>query len=144
MNIERMGSGRRERGFTVIDLMVALAIVAILVRIALPAYQAYIVRGSRQAAQSELVQLATAQEKIFLNSNSYTANVTTAYTGLSTGGLGVTSGKTKDGRYTITLPTATATTFQLQAAPVSGTPQAGDGNLTIDEKNVRTWGSKSW
>ena len=143
MNIRRTNGRRNERGFTLIDLVIAMAIVAILTRIALPSYQAYIVRASRQAAQSELVALANAQEKIFLNSNAYTANVTTAYTGQSAGGLGVTSGNTKDNRYAITAA-ATATTFTLTATPASGTPQAGDGVLTINEQSVRTWGSKTW
>ena len=143
MNIERTTVRPGQRGFTLIDLMIAVAIVAILTRIALPAYQAYIVRASRQAAQSELVALANAQEKIFLNSNAYTASVTGAYTGQSSGGLGVTSGKTKDTRYTFSVA-ATATTFTLTATPVTGTPQAGDGNLTINEQNVRVWGSKTW
>ena len=143
MNIQRITARRDERGFTLIDLVIAIAIVAILTRIALPAYQAYIVRASRQSAQSELVALANAQEKIFLNSNAYTANVTTAYTGQSTGGLGVTSGNTKDNRYAITAE-ATATTFKLTATPATGTPQANDGVLTINEQSVRTWGSKTW
>ena len=138
--------GSKGRGFTLVELLIALAIVAILVRIAFPSYQAYIVRSSRQAAQSELVALANAQEKIFLNSSAYatsTTAVTDAYTGQSNGGLGVTSGKTKDGRYAISL-VATATTFTLTADP-AGTPQASDGKLTINEAGVRTWGvSKSW
>ena len=108
-------AGPRQRGFTLIEVMIALAVVAILVRIALPGYQAYIVRSSRQAAQAELVALANAQEKIFLNSSAYTFSVA-----------------------------ATATTFTLTAAPVAGTLQAGDGNLTITEAGVRTWGTKTW
>jgi type IV pilus assembly protein PilE len=135
--------GSKGRGFTLVELLIALAIVAILVRIAFPSYQSYIVRSSRQSAQSELVALANAQEKIFLNSNAYTSSVTGAYTGQSTGGLGVTSGESKDNRYTYSVA-ATATTFTLTATPVSGTPQAGDGNLTITESGLRTWGSKSW
>ena len=144
MNLEPFTNRPAQRGFTVIDLLIAVAIVAILVRIALPAYQGYIIRSSRQAAQSELVALATAQEKIFLNSNAYTADVSSAYSGQSSAGLGVTSGKTKDSRYTLSVQAPTATTFIITATPVSGTPQASDGNLTINEQNVRTWGSKSW
>ena len=150
MNLTLAAPRRRNRGFTLIDLVISLAIVAILVRIALPNYQAYIVKSSRQSMQGELVALANLQEKIFLNSSSYTSSATAAYTGQSTGGLGLaaatsptTSGKSKDGRYTIAV-TATATTFTLTATPKSGTPQAGDGNLTINEAGIRAWGSKVW
>jgi type IV pilus assembly protein PilE len=142
----------RSRGFTLIELLIAMAIVAILVRIAFPSYQAYVVRSSRQAAQSELVELANAQEKIYLNSNAYTTSVTGDYTGQSTGGLGVkatatctTAGRSRDCRYTYSLNNAAAAgTFTLTATPVSGTPQAGDGNLTITETGQRTWGTKTW
>ena len=89
MTTPTRAAGSRSRGFTLIELLIALAVVAILVRIAFPSYQAYIVRSSRQAAQSELVALANAQERIFLNSNAYTASVTGTYTGQSGGGLGV-------------------------------------------------------
>ena len=140
----------RHRGFTLIELLIALAVVAILVRIAFPSYQAYIVRSSRQAAQSELVALANSQEKIFLNSSAYSSSVTGNYTGQSGGGLGVaatstcsTAGRSKDCRYTFSVA-ATATTFTFTATPVTGTPQAADGNLTITEAGKRTWGSKTW
>ena len=144
------GAGSRQRGFTLIELLIALAVIAILVKIALPSYQAYVVRGSRQAAQSELVALANAQEKIFLNSSAYSSSVSAAYTGQSAGGLGVaatatcsTAGRSKDCRYTFSVA-ATATTFTLTATPVAGTLQVGDGNLTINEQGTRTWGTKTW
>ena len=150
MNLKPSAARGRNRGFTLIDLVIAIAIVGILLGIALPSYQAYVVRASRQSVQGELIALANAQEKIFLNSNAYTTSVTAAYTGQSAGGLGVpvtatcaTAGRSKDCRYTFSVA-ATATTFTLTATPVAGTPQAGDGNLTINEQSVRTWGSNSW
>lgn len=154
MNLDLVTTRRRDRGFTLIDLVIAIAIVGILLRIAFPTYQAYIVRSSRQSVQGELIALANAQEKIFLNSNAYTTttatSMTAAYTGQSSGGLGLpaaasptTSGKSKDDRYAISV-TGTATTFTFTATPKAGTPQAADGNLTINEQGVRTWDSKSW
>jgi type IV pilus assembly protein PilE len=143
MNLELHMIRSRNRGFTLIDLVVTVAIVAILLRIAFPSYQAYIVRSSRQSAQGELLSLANSQEKIFLNSSAYSSSITSAYTGQSGGGLGVTSGNSKDNRYAFSV-TSTATTFTLTATPAAGTPQAGDGNLTITETGVRTWGSKTW
>ena len=74
------------RGFTLIELMIAAAVIGILLAIAVPNYQDYIRKASRSAAQSELIELAAMQEKIFLNSSAYALNVTTAYNGSSTGG----------------------------------------------------------
>lgn len=134
---------KTERGFTLIELMVVVAIVAILAAIALPSYTQYIVRGSRQAAQTELLELGTIQEKIFLNSNNYSSSVTGAYTGLATGGLGKTSGVTRDNRYTISVA-VDGPTYTLTALPVASSGQAGDGALTLTSQGQRTWGSASW
>lgn len=133
----------RQRGFTLIELMIVIALVAILTGIALPSYTQYVTRSSRESVQAELIELAGVQDKISLNSNAYTASVTGAYTGSSTGGLGLTSGKSRDTRYTISAAVVGAS-FTLTATPVAGTTQAGDGNLTIDSQGARTWGSKSW
>lgn len=133
------------RGFTLIEVMITVAIVAVLAAVALPSYRNYTIRASRAAAQAELMDLASLQEKIFLNSSAYTANVTAGYTGNATGGLGKTGGTTKDGKYTITASVGTgSTTYTLTAAPQAGSSQAGDGNLSITESGKRTWGTSSW
>lgn len=141
---------RRSRGFTLIELMVVVAVIGILAAIAVPSYRNYVVRASRTAAQSELLELASLQEKIFLNSNGYTGDVTSAYNGTSGGGLGRTSGTTKDGRYALSLAidSAPSQTFVLTATPVAGSTQVGDGNLSVSENGRRLWlapsGSVSW
>ncbi len=133
------------RGFSLIELMVAVAIVAILASIALPSYQDYIIRASREAVQTELVQLANLQEKIYLNANAYTGSVTAAYNGSTTGGLGKTTGKSEDSKYNITVsPVQASQQFTLTATPVPGKTQEGDGNITINSVGSRTRGSKTW
>lgn len=135
------------RGFTLIELLVAVAIVGILAAVALPSYRSYIVRAARVQAQAELLELAGLQEKIFLNSSKYTHSVTGAYNGNSSGGLGRTSGQTKDGKYTLALLDAagaamdaagTNQTFTLTATPVAGSNQAGDGSISITESGRKT------
>jgi type IV pilus assembly protein PilE len=129
------------RGFSAIEMLIVVAIISIVAAVAYPSYKSYIVRTSREAAQSQLQQLANLQEKIFLNSNSYTTRITNAYTGLSGGGLGLTSGKTQDGKYAVSFPAGTtgAFTFTLRADPVTGTTQEGDGYVEIDHLGNRTW-----
>lgn len=133
----------RNKGFSLIELMIAVVIVGILAAIAVPSYQSHIIKASRAAAQTELLELASLQEKIYLNSNAYTANMTTAYTGNSTGGLSKTSGLTTDGKYTLTV-VAPGQTYTITATPVAGKSQESDGNITISENGQRLWGTTPW
>lgn len=134
---------KSQKGFSLIELMVVVAIVGILGSIALPSYRNYVIKASRQAAQTELLELASLQEKIYLNSNGYSSSITSAYNGTSAGGLGVTSGKTKDGKYNLSLPAANQT-FTITATPVAGKTQVGDGNISISENGQRLWGTATW
>jgi type IV pilus assembly protein PilE len=134
----------RQQAFTLIELMIVVVVVGILARIAYPMYVQQIVKGSRTAAQSQLLELSNLQEKIYLNSNLYTGSVTAAYNGKSDGGLGVTSSTTNDARYTLTLaPTTASSSFTLTATPDLGTTQDADGYLSIDSSGQRNWGSTS-
>jgi type IV pilus assembly protein PilE len=137
---------KSSRGFTLIEAMITVAIISIIAAIAYPSYTSYVVRSSREAAKSELLHLSTAQEKIFLNSDSYAVSVTAAYNGRADGGLGRTTGKTTDGRYALSIiPTATPTQiYTITATPVAGSSQVGDGNITITSSGQRDWNSKSW
>jgi type IV pilus assembly protein PilE len=128
----------RNKGFNLIELMIVVAIIGVLAAIALPSYRGHVVKGARAAAQTELLQLASLQEKVYLNSSAYTANLATAYTGTSAGGLGKTGSKTTDEKYTISLD-APGQTYTITATPVAGSAQAGDGCLTIRENGLRQW-----
>lgn len=144
-----MNTIRRQQGFTLTELIITVAIIGILAAIALPSYNSSVVRASREAAQTELLQMASAQEKIYLNSNAYTTNLTSNYTGQSTGGLGI-SANSKDGKYSYACTACAADAFVITATPVAGKGQAkaADGNLTISSNGKRTWVkggvTKSW
>jgi type IV pilus assembly protein PilE len=139
-------NSRKRTGFTLIEVMIAMAIIALLTAIAFPSYQRYVTRSSRSAAQTELLELANLQEKIYLNTTSYTVSVTAAYNGRSDGGLGKTTGTTADGKYTLSItPNAIPTqTYLITATPVAGTTQDGDGAMTISSNGTRLHNGIPW
>lgn len=121
----------RQRGFTLIELMVAVAIVAILASIAYPSYVQYVVKSNRSAAQSHLMDIAQTQSQYVLDNRSYAPDLNT---------LKVTTPAKVASLYTITI-TAQAgppPSFIATATPIAGSAQANDVILTIDSAGTRT------
>lgn len=139
-------NSRQRKGFTLIELIIAVAIIGVLTAIAFPSYRNYVIRSSRAAAQTELLQLANLQEKIYLNSNGYAVSITAAYNGRDDGGLGKTTGRTDDGKYVLSItPNATPTqVYTITATPVAGSTQDGDGVITISSDGTRLHDGNSW
>ena len=106
---------RRARGFTLIEIMITLVIVAILAGIAIPSYRNYVLRSHRIEATAALLKVAAAQEKFYLQNNTYTDNVG------DVAGLGFSTTDdtdnftTENGWYTITVTAADNEGFTLTA-----------------------------
>ncbi len=64
------------RGITLLELMIVVVIVSILTAIAYPNYREYVTRAKRTEAKAALLQIATNQERFYLQNNTYTTNMT--------------------------------------------------------------------
>ena len=125
------------RGFTLIELMVAVAIVAILATIAYPIYLHQLVEGRRSAAEATLMDIAQREQQYILDQRQYAAGTTAS--AVSTN-LNVTipSNVTQFYSISVTASNGPPPSFSATATPIAGTAQAGDSTLTIDQTGSKT------
>ena len=115
---------RSNRGFTLIEIMIVIAIIGIILTISIPSYNEYVKKGRRAEVVSLLSEQAQTLERFYTRNNVYTG-----VTGLSTG----------NDFYTIT-PTLTDQTFVLTATRKTGSAMATDkcGDFTLTNTGVRS------
>lgn len=132
-----MNSQTTPRGFTLIELMITVAIVGILAAIALPGYQEYVKRAARSEAKSDLLEDAQFLERLFTEANCYNSG-TDRFCGNANDGNPtlpvVQSPRNGTAKYNITVAAGT-TTFTLTATPIAGSVMAGDacGSFTLNQ-----------
>ena len=139
----------KPRGFTLLELLVALTIVAIVSAVAIPIYTTFSERAYRTEAQSDLLTCAQALERWSAVWFTYLGAADENNDGPSDG---VPSGSDTGApgndvcdpisvdqqRYNVTM-TATATTFWLTATPIVNGVMDGDGAFRINETGLRQW-----
>ena len=101
---------KKQHGFTLIELMIAVAIVGILAAIALPNYTEYVKRASRAEAVAALLDAANKQEQYFVDNREYTELASD---------LGIQS-KTENGHFELTIKVVDKNTFTITAKPIAG------------------------
>ncbi len=110
------GSRRGQRGFTLIELIIAMVVAAILAAIAIPAYSSFVREGRRTDAKSALLDLASLEERYFTTANTYSSAASDL--GYGSAAWPVTVGS---GYYQVAQPVVTAAVAPTTAAP-AGTP----------------------
>ncbi|MDH3452320.1 MAG: prepilin-type N-terminal cleavage/methylation domain-containing protein [Gammaproteobacteria bacterium] len=121
----------RQRGITMIELMVVVVVVALLASIALPSYTDFVTRSRRSEAMNALVEMANLQERFF--SNSTPSTYTSDFTDLPY------PTATENGMYQLSIVVNSTLSYTLTATPIAGTSQAGDGALRLNTTGIRTW-----
>lgn len=133
----------KQKGFSLIELMIVVVIVGILAAVAIPNYQNYVVKGNRAAAQAFMMDVASREKQYLLDARSYTNNLTT---------LGVTAPADVSKHYTsitiactdgssaangCTIVANAPPTFTITATPPTSSQQSGDGWLTLSSDGTK-------
>jgi type IV pilus assembly protein PilE len=130
--IQRESAVSRARGFTLIELVVGVAIVGILVAIAVPSYQAQLRKGRRAEAQAFITQVAQKEQQYLLDARAY------AVGGTALADLSLSAPATVSNHYTVTVAAgATTPSFTITATATSSV-QTADGNLTLTHTGAKT------
>jgi type IV pilus assembly protein PilE len=121
------------RGVTLTELMVVVVIIGILTAIAYPSYRGYSARAKRNEARAALLQIATNQERFYLQNNTYTTDLTAL--GFAT----ASNHKTDSGSYIINVTAANANNFTAAAAYQNTDAEASKcASFQIDGRSVKT------
>jgi type IV pilus assembly protein PilE len=115
-------------GFTLIELMITVAIVAVLAAIAWPSYQQQVIRGRRSSAKAAMMDIANREQQYLIANRGYADTATLGYTVPSDVGQYYT--------WAVNPGPGPTPTFTITFTPTG--PQASDGALTLDQAGNRT------
>lgn len=124
MKKNNLKPGRAQHGVTLIELMIVVAIVAILSALAYPSYDRYVIKTKRSVAQSALLQVADRQQQFFMDNKQFATDLTNlgfpANPHVVDDDANSTVTSDPKAAYSLALSNVTATTWTATAAPLQG------------------------
>lgn len=144
MNKNPTKSRNAQRGFSLIELMIVVAIIAIISAFAYPSYDRYVIKTKRSVAQNALLQVADRQQQFFMDNKRFAADITNLgfpanpYVVDDNGTSTVASDA--DAVYSLSLSNVTATTWTATAAPLNSQLSRDTycGSLTITQTGAKS------
>ena len=127
------------RGFTLIELMVTVAIVAILLAVALPSFQNQLRKGHRSAAQSEMMDIANRQEQFLLANRAYLDEA-----GLRSNGYVFPEKISVNYTWRVSIVTVPVPEFEIILTPYGHQDSAIEGVLRLNSRGIGTHDGDAW
>ena len=133
---------KKNRGFTLIEILIVLVVIGILAAIAIPSYNNQLIRSSRSAAQAVMAEIAN-KEAFYLQSQRTYFDCAKPCTTWSTIGVSIPDDVSRFyDVYSTKDDTTTPPSFIITASPKSGTRQATDGDITLNQKGDKAPAAK--
>lgn len=123
--------GKPQRGFTLVELMVVVAIIAILASIAIPSYRAYMIRAHRAEAKAQMMEIASREQQFLLANRVYADKATLVANGFST-----PADLDQYYNWDVAVGAAGIPSFLITFTPIGS--QTSDGPLTLDQAGTKT------
>jgi type IV pilus assembly protein PilE len=123
----------RAAGVTLIELMIAVAVVAILASIAVPSYRQYVTRSKRSAAQSAMMDIANREQQFLLANRRYATKA-----GLEGNGYALPGEVGDSYTWDVEVPDDPVPYFTIKLTPLPNGSQASDAELTLDSSGKKT------
>ena len=129
---------RSVRGFTLVEVLIVVAVITILTTVAWPSYTRYVMRGKRSDAQQTMMFISSREEQNLLDARAYTAALDATGLNLVRQGWTCSATTCSNPNYDITVTvTAGPPPAYTINATAKGT-QVSDGNLSLDNLGAKT------